>query len=126
EYRWIDRTAERIKSLGICTIFTVVNTELISTIYHHSWFANIRFVNTLTGFVPEQLKNRRVLPYAARECDVFYRARKLPAWHGTFAEQKWLIGHRFKSDATKYGLRCDISTKEADRLYGEAWILRLA
>ncbi len=122
EYRWIDASAAAIRDLGIDVLFTVTNPEVTRKIYHHPWFDDVRIEHTLTGFVPEDLCHRSPPPFEERRVDVGYRARKLPAWLGAAAQEKWLIGERFAADASAHGLACDISSREADRLYGEAWI----
>ena len=122
EYRWIDASAEAIRDLGIDVLFTVTNPEVTHKIYHHPWFDDVRIEHTLTGFAPEDLCDRSPPPFEERRIDVGYRARKLPAWLGRAAQEKWTIGERFAADAKRYGLTCDISSREADRLYGEAWI----
>ena len=122
EYRWINRTAEAIRQLEIDVIFTVLNSDVIHRVYYHHWFNRIRIEQTLTGFVPEHLRTIETPPYTERLIDVGYRARKLSAWFGSFGREKWLIGERFSKAAPGYGLRCDISSEEADRLYGQDWI----
>lgn len=122
EYRWVDKTAEAMERLGVTVLFTVVNKDAIRKIYRHPWMENVRFEQTLTGFVPEHLLERCVPPYDQREMDVAYRARKVPSWLGEFGQEKWEIGQRFGEDAEKYGLRCDIAFSEAERIYGEKWI----
>ncbi len=122
ELRWVDDTSKSIAELGIHTIFTVVNQEAISKIYHDKIYKNVRFEQTLTGFVPEHLLDRDVPAYDHRPIDVSYRARKLPAWSGSFGQQKWQIGVRFLEDAKKYDLKCDIKSSEVSRIYGEDWI----
>jgi hypothetical protein len=42
-------------------------------------------------------------------------------WLGRLAQEKWTIAERFLADARKFGLVCDISTREEDRLYGKDW-----
>ncbi|MDA7946893.1 MAG: glycosyltransferase [Hyphomicrobiaceae bacterium] len=103
-------------------LFTVVNEDAIRAIYRHPWMQNVRFEQTLTGFVPEHLLERSVPPYEKRKTDVAYRARKVPSWLGGFGQEKWEIGQRFKEESKKYGLRCDIAFSEAERIYGEKWI----
>ncbi len=122
EMRWVNATCSKIKELGIKTIFTVVNKNIIRKIYRDPWFNNVRFEQTLTGFVPEELLDEPLIPYVSREIDVGYRARELPAWCGFFAQEKWQIGQRFKKDAKQYDLNCDISSHERDRIYGKKWI----
>ena len=93
-----------------------------------TWFiimSSIRHVRrktTLTGFVPEALLSLSVPEYADRPTDVGYRARRLFASLGAFAQEKWLIGERFKKTAEVYSLRCDIEHEEGRRLYGKRWI----
>jgi len=126
EYRWIDATAEAIGELGISVIFTVLNDDVVDKVYHHPWLKDVRKEITLTGFVDEQLLKRDVPAYAQRPVDVAYRARKLPYWLGSFAMEKWTIGERFREEAGRFGLSCDISSDESARLYGGCWIQFLA
>lgn len=122
EYRWIDATAEAIKELGISVLFTVVNQDAVDKVYHHTWLNSVRKETTLTGFVDEQLLQVRVPSYSKRGVDVAYRARKVPYWLGSFAMEKWSIGERFRAQAERYQLRCDISSDQSARLYGKNWI----
>ncbi len=126
EFRWVDRTTDTIKRLGISVIFTVVNDDVVRKIYRDSYFDTVRFEPTLTGFVPEDLIARPTPEYGDRAIDVSYRARKLPGWCGSFALQKWQIGERFLCDAERYGLKCDIATSETSRMYGENWVKFIA
>ena len=122
EFRWVDHTMAAVERLCISVVFTVVNEDAIRKIYRNPYFDNVRFEQTLTGFVPEHLIGREVPAYQDRTIDVSYRARKLPGWCGSFALQKWHIGERFMKDAPCYGLNCDIAMSEASRIYGEHWI----
>lgn len=122
EYRWIDASAGAIRDLGINVLFTVTNPEITRKIYRHPWFDQIRIEHTLTGFCPETLLDRTVPAYHARRIDVGYRARKVPNWLGSASQEKWTIGERFRADAPAHGLSVDISSREQDRLYGDAWI----
>ena len=122
EYRWIDATADAIRELGIAVLFSVVNRDVVEKIYHHPWLKDVRKEVTLTGFVDENLLQVRVPRYSERAIDVSYRARKVPYWLGAFAMEKWVIGRIFKAEAAQYQLRCDISSEESARLYGDKWI----
>ncbi|MBL8673216.1 MAG: glycosyltransferase family 1 protein, partial [Alphaproteobacteria bacterium] len=126
EYRWVDRTAEAIRDLGISVVFTLLDPGIVRRVYRHPWLDGVRFEHTLAGFVPPGLVGRSVPDFAARPIDVSYRARRLPAWLGAFGQEKWRIGERFARDALAHGLRCDISSAEGDRLYGEKWLSLLA
>ncbi|WP_193370334.1 hypothetical protein [Pelagibius marinus] len=122
EMRWVDATSAAIKDLGVTTVFTVVNEDVVRKIYRDPWMDRVRFEQTLTGFVPEELTKLPVPAYQDRPIDVSYRARKLPGWCGAFGQEKWIIGARFAADAEAYGLKCDISTAERDRIYGQKWV----
>lgn len=122
EYRWVDRTAGAMADLGVHLLYTVINPEVIDRIYHHPEIRKVRRKATLTGYVPEELLSRPVPAYGDRPVDVGYRARRLPGWLGAFAQEKWRIGERFRTDAPAHGLTCDIAFDEASRLYGEDWI----
>ena len=122
EYRWVDRTANAARALGVSVVFTVVNSDVVRAIYRDPWFEGIRFEQTLTGFVPETLVARSVPAYEQRPIDVSYRARRVSSWLGSFGQEKWVIGERFLSDSQHYGLTCDISMSEGSRIYGDQWI----
>jgi hypothetical protein len=123
EYRFVDRTVSVMQSLGIRVVFTNFSQDQVDLVYPRSALPELdRRVTVLTGYVPARLVERDVPPYDARPVDVAYRARRLPPWLGRLAREKAEIADRFTADAPGYGLRVDISTKEADRLYGENWI----
>jgi len=122
EYRWVDRTSRAAKKLGVTVIYTVVNENIIRKIYRDDYFDNVRFEQTLTGFVPEHFIQLPVPDYRDRRIDIGYRARKLPAWCGSFARQKWQIGEGILQAADKYNLKCDIAMSEVSRIYGDDWI----
>jgi SAM-dependent methyltransferase len=126
EMRWVNRTVDAIVDLGIKTVFSVVNPEAQRKIYHDPRLADVRFETTLTGFVPEHLIPMKVPAYEDRKIDVGYRARKLSAWYGSFAREKWLISKRLEKDAKRFKLNCDLSNRENERLYGKAWIKFMA
>jgi hypothetical protein len=99
-----------------------VPERAIENVYPADRLPAVIKVPTLTGYVPEALVRRAVPGYAERPVDVGYRARRLPAWLGELGQEKWLIGQRFLEDGERHGLRCDISWREEDRLYGDAWV----
>jgi hypothetical protein len=122
DYRHVDRTIAAMREIGVKLLFTIVPEREIDNVYPAERLPGVIKVPTLTGCVPEALVRRAVPAYAERPIDVGYRARRLPAWLGELAQEKWLIGQRFLPDAERHGLRCDISWREEDRLYGDAWV----
>jgi hypothetical protein len=127
EFRWLTSVTDAITELGISVVFTVQPDDTVKAAYqtHPHWktpiLQNVRFVSTLTGFVDERLVKRDVPPYEKRQLDVTYRARRLPFWVGRAGLEKYEIAAKFLKSAKQYKLKCDISTDESDRIYGEAW-----
>ena len=83
-----------------------------------------KLVTNVPGYVPEHLPEvgrRFSKPDAERSVDVGYRGRPLPAYLGRGAMEKHEIGVRFGELAGASGLRLDVATGEADRLYGDDW-----
>jgi hypothetical protein len=122
EYRFVDATIAAMREIGINVLFTCVPECEIEKVYASERLPGVVKVNVLTGYVPEHLLSRTVLPYAERPVDVGYRARKVPAWLGELGREKYEIGRIFRDDAASDGLVLDISFREEDRLYGDKWI----
>ncbi len=123
EYRFVNRTTSALRTLGINVLFTCVPEDQVRLVYPAERLPEMRrTVTVLTGYVPEPLTSQPTRPYRERDIDVSYRGRRLPFWMGRLAQEKAAIADRFAADAPKYGLAVDISTREEDRLYGEAWV----
>lgn len=122
DYRWVNRTVSAMQYLRIHAIFCLAPQEVVDLVYSSNALPGVRKITVLAGYVPEDLTRLDPKPYSARRIDVGYRARKLPAWIGGHAQEKWLIADRFLGDAPLYDLVCDISYREEDRIYGDSWI----
>ena len=122
EYRFVNRTIAAMRDLGINLLFTCVPEPEIEKVYSAAALPDVVKVNVLTGYVPPNLLGRTVPPPAARPIDIGYRSRRVPDYLGRLGREKWEIGERVAADAEKYGLIADISCREEDRIYGEAWI----
>ena len=123
EYRFVNSTVGVMRTLGIEVLFTCVPEDQVELVYPDAALPKMqRKVSVLTGYVPQELLSRPVTAYEDRSVDVGYRGRRLPAWLGRLAQEKAVIADRFLADAPAYGLSTDISTREADRFYGDAWI----
>jgi hypothetical protein len=86
-------------------------------------YAEIR--EGLTGFVDDadvELVDKVARPFAEREIDVGYRARKLPPQFGSFGLRKAAIGERFLRHMAGTQLRLDISLRPEDVLNGDEWL----
>jgi hypothetical protein len=112
-------------ALGVRAIFGLAPPAVLDQIYPPDRLPGVRRVTVLPGYVPAALTRLRVPPYERRPIHVGYRGRTLLPWLGIMAREKVTIGERFLADAAPYGLRCDISSREEDRLYGRDWIALL-
>jgi hypothetical protein len=121
DYRWIDQETAASRDIGINVLFTVAPEPAAGQIYDQR-LPGVRRVQTLTGYVPENLRDRPIKPLGERTIEVGYRARDLPFWFGALSREKVWIGRRFLELAPAYGLRCDIAWTEHDRIYGDRWI----
>jgi len=120
EYRWIDAITTRIRELGIDFIFTCVPPAEMPKIYGER-VPDAQTVATLPAYVPQDLVARQTPPLHARHLDVGYRGRSVPYWLGRLGHEKAAIGREFLTHVAPYGLRCDISVDEDERIYGQAW-----
>jgi hypothetical protein len=123
EYREIKTYWKHINELGINVLFSCVPEDEIPKVYPSAKVPNLRVINVLTGYVPEALLKLEVAPVAKRPIDVGYRTRKMWYWLGALAYEKWFISEEFKRRAQvePLGLNLDLSTREHERLYGDAW-----
>jgi hypothetical protein len=122
EYRHVDQTIAAMQTMGINVLFTCVRNEEIEKVYPVVKLPGVIRHNVLTGYVDESLLGLRVPDPVTRPIDIGYRARKLPAWLGELAQEKWNIGQRVAKDAPRFGLTIDIAHREEERLYGQRWI----
>ena len=122
EYREIDAMTARIRELGVDVLFTCVPADEFENVYPAERLPGLTRINTLTGFVPEDLAALDVPRVAARPIDVGYRSRKVPYWLGELGREKWEIVPKFTRAAAGSGLVLDLSYEEHDRIYGRAWL----
>jgi hypothetical protein len=122
EYRFVDRSIEAMKDLGIDLLFTCVPQQEVEKVYSDRKLPNVRKVSVLTGYVPERLLTVPVTPLTERPIDIGYRGRDVPAWLGRLGQDKIGIARKVVEDAPKADLKVDISTLEGDRIYGRKWI----
>jgi hypothetical protein len=119
EYRQVDAITERSRGMGVDVLFTCVPAPQREELYRDR-LPGVELVTTLPGFAPEAalLPDR---PIAPRPLDVGYRGREVPYWLGRLGQEKSEIGRRFLEAVAGSDLRCDISSREEDRIYGTRW-----
>jgi hypothetical protein len=121
EYREIQTYWKNLNDLKWDLLFSCVPDHEIPKVYPPEKVPNLKVVNVLTGYVPEQLLNHATLPISKRPIDVGYRTRKMPYWLGKLGHEKWYISEEFERHAQNQGFTLDLSNKEGDRLYGANW-----
>ena len=122
EYRQVDAICTQIRNLGFDVLFTCVPEAEIEKVYPAAKLPGLCRISNLTGYVPEDLLRRKARPLAERPVDVGYRARQVPFWLGNLGAEKWQIAPKFLSATSGSGLKCDVTYREEDRLYGKRWI----
>jgi hypothetical protein len=120
DYRLVDSVTAKMRELGVDVLFTSVPEPAASEAYE-TRLPGVTRLTTLLGYVADELVGRPTPLPGDRLLDVGYRARDLPFWLGRLGREKVEIATGVLERAPAYGLRCDISTREEDRIYGEAW-----
>jgi hypothetical protein len=121
EYRDGDRYVSAMIKLGFDLVYSSVPGPRIQDLYGQLLRRNVRVVQTLTGFVPEDLRKFAIKPLGTRPIHVVYRGRPCPYELGDLAQEKVWIAVRFNELAAQYGLVTDIDWRESSRIYGEDW-----
>ncbi len=123
EYRTVNEIHDRLRTLKINILYTCFPEEEIEKVYPTKAFPGTRKINNLTGYVSEYFESKRPDFHKRRSTDVGYRGRGEGLWWlGGLYQEKSFIGREFLRYAQEAGLRCDISSKEEDRIYGRKWI----
>jgi hypothetical protein len=121
DYRWVDAITDVMREIGIDVLFTLVPESEIDKIWTDDRLPDVAKVNTLAGYIPERLVGLQTPRLQSRPLEIGYRGRILPYWLGRIGQEKAWIGQGVLERADQYGLRCDISWKKEDRIYGKQW-----
>lgn len=113
--------------LGVSVVFSVHYSEegpLYPRLRDHA-----TLYPCLPGYIHEDWEDelkKGVHPIAERPLDIVYRARKLPIWYGTAGRMKSRIADEARARAGGLGLSIDVSTRQEDVIFGDAWFDFLA
>ncbi|MDQ8039475.1 MAG: hypothetical protein REH83_03615 [Rickettsiella sp.] len=121
EYRRINTIHAEIRKLGFDILYTCVPSLEIEKVYPTALFPTLKKINTLTGYIPENLLSENVPLLKDRPIQVGYRARKVPFWLGSLGAEKFQIVDTFYKYTKNYKLQIDLSYKENNRYYGKQW-----
>ena len=122
EYNFVNKTVEYIAQINFDIIFTCVPEGAIEKVYPSTKLFKTKCVNVLTGYVPLSLVNHDTIPLRTRKFDISYRGRLYPLWYGRLGLEKWQIVPKILKTTKYFGLKCNISYQEKDRLYGAHWV----
>ena len=122
EYDFTERTRQAIETLKVDVVFTCVPPAHREKVYSANRFPNVRFVQTYTGFVPEDVDLSQNLPISKRAVVCGYRGRALPYWYGDLGQEKQIIAEVMKSYCLRRKIPCDIEWDDNHRIYGGQWL----
>lgn len=122
EYDYFLWHEKNLISIGINGIITCVPEAYWPEVFRDPYFRNVRFMNALTGYVPESLIGKRsTTPLDAREWMLGYRARPVPFTYGALTYEKYALGVAMEAHCKTHGIKANIAVSEEARIYGEAW-----
>jgi hypothetical protein len=124
EYDFTNTLINAIHDLKIKIFYTCVPKKNINLIYPKSLFKNVEFVNTLTGYIPNNndLEKEEVIQIKKRKVLIGYRGNKISYSYGDLPQEKILIAKTMKNECSKRNIPCNISVDNSDRIYGKKWI----
>ncbi|MCZ6914365.1 MAG: hypothetical protein O7C59_07920, partial [Rickettsia endosymbiont of Ixodes persulcatus] len=125
EYLFVDRARDNLVDMGIHIVFTLVDQVHMAQAYPHPELKKIKKITILTSYVSDSIKDISPCPFSERPIDIFYRSRKYPFSLGALAQERVAIAEGVKLRANEYNLKCDISIRESDRVYGQTWIYKM-
>jgi hypothetical protein len=126
EFLQTDLLEEFFREFGVDHIFSVMPPDEWDTIYPNIDKERTHIHPILTGYLDDSTIARirhleRVTP-PDRPIDIGYRAWHAAFWLGRHGLLKSLIAERFREQASRYGLRVDISTRDEDVMLGDRWL----
>lgn len=114
-----------VRSFGITHIFSVAPESEWPKIYEGVDRAKVAIHKVLTGYLDNDTVahiERLAGTVPERTIDVGYRAWGARPWVGRHGMLKTRIADVFNERGPRGGLRCDVSTRAEDTLYGDDWL----
>lgn len=125
EYDFTEITCQAIETLKIDVVYTCVPIKHLNSVYPVNRFSKIRFIETYTGFAPEEVDRSANPPISQRPIVVGYRGRALPYWYGDLGQEKQTIAEGVKSYCLAHEIACEIEWDDRHRIYGDQWLMFL-
>jgi hypothetical protein len=124
EYNHADVLDEWLTELGVDHVFSNFDEPTRQPLYPQL-SQRARFSVALTGYIDEETAaycRAHARPLDQRPLDVVYRAAHRRFWLGSHGLLKQEIGDAVLERAAAHGLDVDISTDQADTIWGRAWL----
>ncbi len=102
-------------------LLTTVPTREWPLVYPKTKLPHLLLMNTLTGYVTDEMRMILSPTYAQRDIDVFYRAAENPPWFGNTTLEKYEVGLAMQKICQQKHLHYDISMRFEDRLGRKDW-----
>ena len=128
EHHYCRQRFDFLNRFQIELVYTLLEPENFHAVYGRRT-PSTKLVSHLPGYVSDALikiAQQLTKPDSERCVDIGYRARRLPAYMGKGAREKYDIGFEFRKRAASSGLQLDIALDEHNRIYGKAWYSFLA
>src|SRR5262249_9161657 len=96
--------------------------DQVRLIYPRERFPDVDFVQTLTGYVPDDPDlDNYALPLEERRIFLGYRGRLLPHHYGTLGHDKYRIRRDMRQLCLDHRIPADIQVADSARIYGRDW-----
>jgi hypothetical protein len=121
DYRHIDRMCRAMRDIKLDVLFSLFPEDRLDRVWTSDRLPGVRKFSTLAGYIPDYLVGQDVPPIRERPVDIGYRGRTVPFWLGELGQEKVQICERFLQYVRGHEITYDVSCREQDRIYGEAW-----
>ena len=122
EYEKTNDAIKAMQKINFDIVYTCVPQIFIEKVYPKKKFPKTTFIQTLTGYVPENKNIEKfALPLNQRQYMISYRGRILNPIYGMLGKEKYDIGIDMKAFAIKRGISVNIEVDDLFRIYGDAW-----
>lgn len=125
----VNKNKDIIKDFKVKLLVPLIKKEESEKVYPSDEFPNLNFFHSLKGYLSRDLISLyQTNNLDNRDIDVFYRGMIMPFEWGKGSYEKHMIGEKFGEnlEANKIKLKCDISSRMEDRIYGLEWIGKLS
>jgi hypothetical protein len=125
EFLDVRRVEAFVRDFGVSHLFSVMPESEWKVVYPELDRSRVQLHRVLTGYLDDgTLRRIEALQRkeAERPIDIGYRAWHAAPWLGRHGRLKVLVAQVIGEAARRRGLRCDLSTAEADTLYGDDWL----